>query len=178
MTAVYSALIAVSGTLLGSILTFVFQQRTADRNALNGFAEQLRRDRLEAFHAFSVAASKFRHAQIERWYLIHENAESSPEQLDEAKRQSYRLRTELKEVLLRVELVALEPRLRELGTAVVDAIRPIHRPATHAEHAALSDEAAGAIRAFVRHAADEVQSAPSISRSRAPRDAKAVRIRA
>ncbi|MFJ1458669.1 hypothetical protein [Nocardia sp. N2S4-5] len=170
MTAVITALIAVAGTLLGSTATFLIQRSTAARGAADSFAEQLRRDRLEAFHAVSVAATKFRHGQIERWYLIQEG-DPDAEALQAAKRHCYQLRTDLRDALLKVELVIDDPRLQELGVAVIDAIRQIHRATTLSEHVECTTKASNAIRAFVKHASMQIQTPPEIRRRQLTGDA-------
>ncbi|RMI29323.1 hypothetical protein [Nocardia stercoris] len=61
-----TALIAVGGTLLGSIVTFGFQRLTADRTVRQGFRERLRQDRLSAYSAFAAVVMEYRHFENDR----------------------------------------------------------------------------------------------------------------
>ncbi|MER7664471.1 hypothetical protein [Streptomyces sp. NPDC096193] len=50
-----TAVIAVIGTLLGSLITHVFQRQTTERAAQLARSEQLRQDRISAYSAFAGA---------------------------------------------------------------------------------------------------------------------------
>ncbi|MBW0128053.1 hypothetical protein [Pseudonocardia oceani] len=68
MDAVVVSLIAVAGTLLGSLTTYLFQRRTALHTETTARAERLRQDRLAACGAFAAAVTEVKRAVITAWF--------------------------------------------------------------------------------------------------------------
>ncbi|MFE6861681.1 hypothetical protein [Nocardia sp. NPDC057668] len=152
-----TALIAVAGTLLGSIVTHVFQRMTADRTTRQNFADRLRQDRLSAYNAFAASAIEYRHHQIERWHRLRQN----PDTEVTARSESYSKKVELRSELVRVKLLTSDPRIQDLADHAIEAIRAIQRsgvaPASPEDHAILMKKANNAIEDFVAQAARDVQ---------------------
>ncbi|HZM77812.1 MAG TPA: hypothetical protein VFC19_19005 [Candidatus Limnocylindrales bacterium] len=69
MDAVFASLIAVVGTLLGSAITFLFQQRTAERNESFARSQRLRSERLAIYSAFAAVLTEHRNALVKVWHL-------------------------------------------------------------------------------------------------------------
>jgi hypothetical protein len=67
VSAVYVSLIAVFGTLLGSISTYVFQERAAARAHASARQERLRQDRLAACSEFAAAVTKLKSGVVAAW---------------------------------------------------------------------------------------------------------------
>jgi len=67
VSAVYASLIAVFGTLLGSLSTYLFQARSAARAEASARAERLRQDRLAACSEFAAAITKLKAAVVGAW---------------------------------------------------------------------------------------------------------------
>jgi hypothetical protein len=61
-------LIAVAGTLLGSVSTYWFQQKAARRSETDARQERLRQDRLAACSEFATAVSNLRSSVIAVWF--------------------------------------------------------------------------------------------------------------
>jgi uncharacterized membrane protein YbhN (UPF0104 family) len=55
-----AAIIAVSGTLLGSALTYAFRRRSAERTLAHEFGRQLRAERLAAYSGLAGSAPSTR----------------------------------------------------------------------------------------------------------------------
>jgi hypothetical protein len=68
MSAVLVSLIAVAGTLLGSLSTYLFQRRTAIHSERVARDERLRQDRLAACGAFAAAITEVKRAAITAWF--------------------------------------------------------------------------------------------------------------
>jgi hypothetical protein len=66
VTSIFAALIAITGTLLGSSATFYFQRHTTDCAATLAFAARIRQDRLETYIAFAGAAIRYRQSELDR----------------------------------------------------------------------------------------------------------------
>lgn len=67
LSAVFASLIAVVGTLLGSLSTFLFQQRTAVRAEVSAREERLRQERLAAYSAFAAAVTELKRGVVAAW---------------------------------------------------------------------------------------------------------------
>ena len=68
MSAVLVSLIAVAGTLLGSLSTYLFQRRTALHAEAVARNERLRQDRLAACGTFAAAVTDVKRAVITAWF--------------------------------------------------------------------------------------------------------------
>jgi len=67
VSAAYTSLIAVFGTLLGSLSTYQFQQRTAARAEASAREERLRQERLAACSEFAAAVTKLKAGVVAAW---------------------------------------------------------------------------------------------------------------
>ncbi|WP_433566802.1 hypothetical protein ACQP1O_17410 [Nocardia sp. CA-151230] len=158
-----TALIAVAGTLLGSIVTHYFQRASAHRAIRQSFSERLRQDRLSAYNAFAAAAIEYRHHQIERWHRLRQDPGAELNSRSEAFSQKAALKTEF----LRVKLLSDDSRLHRLADEAIEAIRGIQRTGVAAcdaeEHEQRYLAATAAIDAFVQYAANDVQTLPAVN---------------
>lgn len=115
-----TSVVAVVGTLLGSLATHYFQRRNradAERFERN---ERLRQERVSAYTTFGGALVSLRRAQMDRWFAIHDERMSvDPESL---RYETYRLRTTALEALFRVQLVTESKALIELGQRAIDNV--------------------------------------------------------
>ncbi|MDT0353959.1 hypothetical protein [Pseudonocardia charpentierae] len=64
----YASLIAVAGTLLGSLSTYLFQRRTAARSEAIAREERFRQDRLAACGEFAAAVTELKRAVVTAWF--------------------------------------------------------------------------------------------------------------
>lgn len=158
-----TALIAVAGTLLGSLVTHWFQRSAAERTAQHAFLERLRQDRLNAYNDFASTAMDYRHHQNDRWHLIR-NDPASDTSLRSA---AYSKRAALRTELLRVRMLTDDARLHQLGAEAIEAIRDIHKAESPEAREELSVKATAVIESFVQHAATGVQALPTPPRARA-----------
>src|SRR5215471_18592766 len=67
VTAVYASLIAVFGTLLGSVSTYLLQQRGAAQAEASKHKERLRQDRLAACIEFATAVNELKRGVVAAW---------------------------------------------------------------------------------------------------------------
>jgi hypothetical protein len=65
---VYASLIAVAGTLPGSLSTYLFQRRTAARSEVIARDERFRQDRLKACGEFVAAVTELKRAVVTAWF--------------------------------------------------------------------------------------------------------------
>ncbi|WP_275003416.1 hypothetical protein [Promicromonospora iranensis] len=120
MEIIVTSIVAVVGTLLGSLATHYFQRRNradAERFERN---ERLRQERVSAYTTYGGALVSLRRAQIDRWYAAHEERQSADP--DAIRYETYRLRTAALEAMFRVQLVTESPQLIGLAQQAIDSV--------------------------------------------------------
>jgi hypothetical protein len=117
---IVTSVVAVVGTLLGSLATHYFQRRNradAERFERN---ERLRQERVSAYTTYGGALVSLRRAQIDRWYAVHEERQSADP--DAIRYETYRLRTNALEAMFRVQLVTESRELIERAQQAIDSV--------------------------------------------------------
>lgn len=121
MNGALSTLVAVLGTLLGVVVTHIFQRNSSKRAESFTLGQQLRTERLAVYSDFAGAVTELRRGQQDRWHRKREDPESPAH--FEARTESYRLRGVALHALFRVQLIASCPE-------VVDAARAAYEKAS------------------------------------------------
>ncbi|WP_399084183.1 hypothetical protein ACGH2B_04040 [Streptomyces sp. BBFR2] len=103
MESVIASAVAVLGTLLGSVLTLVFQRHTGDRERHFARRERLRQERLDACSAYAGALLNYRRCLVHLWFCEHE--QPPPEDPGAVRLRSYDLRNQAQEALFRVQML-------------------------------------------------------------------------
>ncbi|HSV64416.1 MAG TPA: hypothetical protein VLJ59_00725 [Mycobacteriales bacterium] len=67
------AVLAVVGTLLGSIVASVFQQRGAERAERFARSERRRQEQLDIYSGFAGTAAQYRRVERDRWHRHRED---------------------------------------------------------------------------------------------------------
>ena len=155
--ALLTAVIAVLGTLLGSIVTYVFQRRSTERAAAFAYVERQRQERLDSYSGFAGALVRYRQAEVDRWHRWSEDPDGEPHQL--AKAETHRRRAEAFDALFRVQLLTDDSEVRQAATDAVDVISEVHRAADLADREVRGKAARDAIDRFVAVAATRLRPA-------------------
>lgn len=143
-------MVAVGGTLMGAVVTHVFQRLAARRSELFARSEALRQERIATYSTFAAAVEDYRHGQAARWYARQQDPHG--EAFVAVRDEAHRLRTATRQVLYRVKLLTDE---REVVLAAEQAYRCTRDVSTardRAEHDALDGKAREAIETFVSRA--------------------------
>jgi hypothetical protein len=150
-----STLLAVVGTLLGAVVTHLFQRRAADR--AQGFAvgQQLRSDRLNVYSDFAGAVTEFRRGQQDRWHRKNEDAVSQA--YVEARSESYRLRGVALHAFFRVQLIASSQELVEAARRAYDKAAAVHRADDQDQLSANGTAATSSLERFISLASEDVR---------------------
>ncbi|MFD0039449.1 hypothetical protein ACOMD4_33560 [Streptomyces anulatus] len=150
MVAIWTSVVAVGGTLMGAVITHLFQRLAATRGERFTRSEALRQERTTTYSAFAAAAEEYRHGQAGRWYRMRQShvAEAFTEARDEA----HRLRTATRQVLYRVKLLTDDPEVNLAAEHAYACTRDVSTARDQAEHDALDAGAREAIEAFVTRA--------------------------
>ena len=151
MATSYPAIIAVVGTLLGSITTHLLGRRTAAEQAAATRSERLRQEQLASCSAFAGALTALKRAVITVWFRRHESPMS--EETRAAWVEADRLGAAAEAARFRVLMVLDDPSLAELADDAHAAIAPLGQ-VDEREDLRTAEEAFGAaVRAFIAAAA-------------------------
>ncbi|GLY88170.1 hypothetical protein Airi02_060990 [Actinoallomurus iriomotensis] len=116
---VTASIIAVLGTLLGSCITHVFQQRSAARADRVNHQDQRRQEQLSASSAFIGALMEYRRNLYFRWRLKQNQAPTEQQARERA--DSYRLRSAAEQTMVRMHLVTQDATLIGLAERALNA---------------------------------------------------------
>ncbi|AKJ14965.1 hypothetical protein ABB07_34375 [Streptomyces incarnatus] len=154
MNAIVTSVIAVLGTLLGSTVTHVFQQRSARRTEHNARKERLRQERLEVFGAYAGLLVDFRQAMLHHWFCLHEGRDAEDEVT--LRRRSFELRSSTQHALFQLQLITDEPELIAVAVDAFTAVGKIDRAEERADVIIRRDATRALIDAFVGTARRQV----------------------
>lgn len=152
MQSLLVALIAVAGTLGGSLVTGLLQHRQAAKLELAARTERVRRERLAAYSTFVGAIVEFRRWQIRRGWIKRDHEPTEVRYID-TKDACDQARTAARSALLGLQLLpADESALNAARASLAAAIR-IEDAADTVQLNQLSEVAREAVEAFADMAA-------------------------
>jgi hypothetical protein len=154
VSATLSALIAVAGTLLGSLSSYYFQRQTAQRAEVFARAERLRQDRAAAYTAFSNGVMSYRRAQFQRWDQAQ--IDRVGQSYEDARARSYDLRSDAWQCLYRVQLLANDPELAHQAEGIIDLAMTLHHAADKDDLRARGTQIRQAIERFMAAASAQI----------------------
>ncbi len=143
------------GTLLGSVITHVFQRLASQRGEDFARAEALRQERVAIFSAFAAAAEDYRRGQADRWYRKKEDRDSA--EYVTARDEAHRLRTVARQELYRVRLVTDRRDVQSAAVKAYDCTRDVSKATDQEGHDTRDAAAKEGIEAFVVAAAPLVR---------------------
>ncbi|MER5762031.1 hypothetical protein [Streptomyces sp. NPDC002082] len=154
MEAVLASLIAVAGTLLGSVVTFAVQRRTSAQAEVFARSQQLRQERLTAYSAYAGSVTALKQATVALWFRLRE-APDSPE-TRQAFTECDRLGAATENAQFRVRLLAQDSALVALAASAFDAVAPLRTASTQAELALREQHLHDALNAFMTAATTQI----------------------
>ncbi len=158
MQGVLTAGVAVAGTLLGAVLTYLFQRRTLEKTQEVARREQLRQERLSAFEAFAATAMDLRRAERDRWNLRKEGREDAERR--EARQATYHLRTEAWAAFFRMKLISepgTDDRLMEQAEKVIEVASSVSKANNEEDYHARGALTRTVLDEFVKAASSRVR---------------------
>jgi hypothetical protein len=155
VNAALASLIAVAGTLLGSLITYRFQRLSTDRAEAFARGERLREERLATYSAFAGAISDLRRAVITLWFRQRDKAEEH--ELAAAWVEADRLGAAAAHARFRVQLVAEDADLVALADAAFEPIGAIGAARDRNELLEHENKCQDALKAFITAAAAHVR---------------------
>lgn len=151
----WTSVVAVVGTLLGSVITHAFQRLASRRGEVFARSEALRQERIVTYSAFAAAMEDYRHGQAERWYRMMEDPDGDA--FVAARDEAHRLRTAARQALYRVRLLTEDPEVVQAAERAYFHTWDVSRAADGPDRDARDADARRAIEAFVSRAAPLVR---------------------
>ncbi|WP_030300959.1 hypothetical protein [Streptomyces katrae] len=126
MNAILTSLIAVLGTLLGSTVTHVFQQRSARRTEETARDERLRQERLDVYGTYAGLLVEFRQAMLHHWFCVRDGKDADAEVA--LRGRSFERRSAAQNALFRLHLITEEPEVLAAADAAFTEVGKLDRP--------------------------------------------------
>ncbi|HEX5566529.1 MAG TPA: hypothetical protein VFY14_06285 [Streptomyces sp.] len=155
METIWTSVVAVTGTLLGSVVTHVFQRLASRRSELFARSEALRQERTATYSAFATAVEDYRHGQASRWYLKQEAP--GGEAFIRARDEAHRLRTSARQALYRVKLLTDDREVILAAERAYHCTREVSNAQDQADQDRRNAQARETIEAFVTFASPLVR---------------------
>jgi hypothetical protein len=147
----------VLGTIAGSVVTYIFQRRAAERSERFARDGWLLQQRMDAYSTFSEVVMDFRGAQYNRWYRLRDDPDGEGgAQFTVARNESYRLRAAANHAMFRVQLLAHDVRFMRLASEAVRLAAEMPKCQDRDELEARGEQARVALEAFVAAAAEVI----------------------
>ncbi|MER6539271.1 hypothetical protein ABT215_36945 [Streptomyces sp900105755] len=156
MDTVLASVVAVAGTLIGSLSTYLFQRRTTEHADAVARQERLRQERLAAYSGYAGAVTELKRGVITLWF----RQRASPRNEDAymaAQLESDRLGAAAEAAAFHLHLVADDPALRQLMDAVSAKIDAIGEADDRQLLIRLENEFELTVRAFLQAAAQRIR---------------------
>ncbi|MGP3989025.1 hypothetical protein [Streptomyces sp. 3N207] len=155
MEALWTSVVAVGGTLLGSVITHVFQRLASRRNEEFTRSEALRQELITTYSGFAAAVEEYRRGQANRWFS--KVADPGGQRYITARDEAHRLRTVARQALYRVKLLTDVQEVVHAAEQAYHRTRVVSEAQEHPEHVERDGQAREAIEKFVSTAAPLVR---------------------
>lgn len=156
MIAVFTALIGVAATLLGSFTAYYFQSRAQERAQAYERRERRRQEQLDACSAFAAAVSDLKKAFVDVWFggapSASESKEARKEAAAKAGAEADRLDAGARIARFRVQLVSGDPELMALADTAYSAAAALLRGKDRPEMRSLESQFEQAVETFIQTA--------------------------
>jgi hypothetical protein len=146
MNAVLTGVIGVAATLLGSLSTYLFQSRTAERAEVFARDERLRQEQLIACSAYAGSLTDLKRGLITLWF--QRKQEGDPV-WKEARTQADQLGASAEAARFRVQLVSGDFQLMRLADSAFAALGAIRTASDRTEVVEVEKQFEGAVEEFV-----------------------------
>ncbi|MFI9381501.1 hypothetical protein [Kutzneria sp. NPDC052558] len=157
MTTWLASVIAVAGTLLGSISTYVFQRAGAARAERFTRDQRLREERIAAYSAYAAAITDLRRGVITLWFTRRRHADGADPEVWSARAEADRLGAAAAHARFRVRLLAGDDALVALAIAAAEPIGDIAAAADRTELTGHEERSEQALGAFITAAGDQIR---------------------
>jgi len=152
---IIASLAAITGVVLGSVLTYLFQARNTRQVQLFTRDQQVRQERLAAYSEFAGIVTEFRRSENDRWHREQEDPQG--QLFVTARDESYQLRAKATAAMCRVQLASGDTTLNQLAERALNATTEIHQATDEEDRARRGNKARLAVQDFLLAASSHVQ---------------------
>ncbi|TXK35616.1 hypothetical protein [Nonomuraea sp. C10] len=150
MSAIVTSIIAVTGTLLGSLMTYLLQRRSIERSERFARTERLRGEQIKIYSDFARMVLDFRRAQRRAW--AERAKDKNSEAFRTAEDEVLRARAAGWTALYQVELITEDVEIRRLANRAMELAGSMNKAESTDAVKALTPEVRAAVENFVRTA--------------------------
>jgi hypothetical protein len=131
----HTGLAGIAGTLLGSVISYLFQSRAATRTEAFARDERLRQEHLSACTAFAASLTELKRGLVTLWFYVQRGEEGADYQA--ARIECDRLGASAEAARFRVQLVSGDARLMDLADAAFTPSGPFMQLRTETRYASV-----------------------------------------
>ncbi|GAA1878018.1 hypothetical protein [Actinomadura bangladeshensis] len=131
MTSILTALVAIAGTLSGSLVTYLLQKRMSARAEQFAQSARLREERLSAYGEFAKAIMDYRHAEFARWEARH--GQGGDRELQDARAVAHQKRAAAWHAFFTVQLLAGDAPLIGAAGNLLEITSDVHHASDEAD---------------------------------------------
>lgn len=150
------SVIAVAGTLLGSVAGYVFQRVNAGRTERFARDERLREERMAAYSGYAGAITDLRRAVISLWFVRQRTEPGDPER-DAAHTEADRFGAATAASRFRMQFIVDDPALVALAAAAAAPVESVHDAADSAHVTEHENRCEEALQTFVAAASAQLR---------------------
>jgi hypothetical protein len=151
METLYTGIIALAGTLLGSITTYVLQRRMVAEQMTMARSEKLRNERLASCSAFAAALTDLKRAVVSLWFQRQGDPESKGARV--AWIEADRFGAAAEAARFNMLLLLPEPTVERLANDAFDSIEGIGNAKERADLIPAEQRFSDAVKSFIESAA-------------------------
>jgi hypothetical protein len=151
---IITSLPAITGVVLGAVLTYLFQARNTRQAQEFARDQQFWQERLAAYSEFAGIVTDLRRSENDRWHREQEDPQGAP--FISARDESYQLRAKATAAMCRVQLVGGNATLGQLAESALNDTTDVHMAADEDDRARRGEKARLALQDFLLAATDLV----------------------
>ncbi|MFJ4100600.1 hypothetical protein [Amycolatopsis japonica] len=158
MNGVLTSVVAISGTLAGSTLTYLLGLLNTRRTERTARDERLRQERIAAYVAFAEAMTELRQGVIAKWFLKQRSAPD--EEMRAAHTESDKRGATADHARLRIQMLTDDSEILRLIDATFEPIEALHRAPDLAAVKQHEERSQETLSVFIRTAGRQVRGLP------------------
>jgi hypothetical protein len=152
---IIASLAAITGVVLGSVLTYLFQARNTRQAQEFARDQQFRQEKLAACSEFAGIITDLRRSEYDRWHREQEDPQGIA--FIAARDESYQLRGKATAAMCRVQLVSGDLTLSDLADKALNATTEIHTALDEDERTRRGEKARLTLQAFLTAATRHIR---------------------
>lgn len=152
---ILTSLVAITGVVLGAVLTYLFQARNTRQVQQFARDQQFWQEKLAAYSEFAGTVTDLRRSENDRWHREQEDPQGAP--FIAARDESYQLRSKATAAMCRVQLVGGNTTLSQLAERALNTTTDVHLATDEDDRMRRGEQARLALQDFLLTATGHVR---------------------